>query len=469
MSAKDQIHYDIAELLEKIAHLNIKLASTDKIHPVELDLLRSYLRELDKLADGLPIMQLPKPSFAPAKPAVESPILPLYAQESALVAPIETPSAAGQKPKEEPPLSVFNIPMEDAPQQTAPEPGYEPVSQEQEQPAEEDFDTETHANSLASNDDTNSMLEPEEDTEVTTPWEPTANALETPSADTAPAWNEAPQLVEDVESTIEEHTTYAKEEALEEELPTEAPEETLEAIATQEEPEIIWAPIPDPGPVPSYQRPTANEPAAEWNKSEEENIPEAVWEPEATDEPETNLEPEPEKTLTWIPEPEPENWVSEAPAATHAPELQYYEVQEPTEAPQPTAENAPATTDKETLPPVAPAPEAANPFREETSTKRSLNDLFSRGENQDLGSRFQFQTRRNLREMIDLSERYIFTKELFGGDADYYDRAIRQLNQFETLEEAQAYLTNELRPKYNWAGKEQVEKQFTRIVERRFA
>ncbi|CAN5280833.1 hypothetical protein BH09BAC1_BH09BAC1_23840 [soil metagenome] len=78
MDSKDQIHYDIAELLEKIAHLNIKLASAEKIHPVELDLLRSYLRELDKLADSMPLMQLPKPTFAQFKAEPQPSSLPSF-------------------------------------------------------------------------------------------------------------------------------------------------------------------------------------------------------------------------------------------------------------------------------------------------------------------------------------------------------------------------------------------------------
>lgn len=91
MNPKDQIHYDIAELLEKIAHLNIKLAGTNKIHPVEIDLLRSYLRELEKLTDAMPIMPLAKPSFSIPAPQNESSTLPSFDT------PVETATAPAAK------------------------------------------------------------------------------------------------------------------------------------------------------------------------------------------------------------------------------------------------------------------------------------------------------------------------------------------------------------------------------------
>lgn len=365
MNPKDQIHYDIAELLEKIAHLNIKLAGTAKIHPVEIDLLRSYLTELEKLANAMPVMPIAKPSFS----------IPSTPQEEATTLP------------------SFNTPLET-------EPVDEPVVEAK--PAAEDPKVEEPVAEV----ETHMITEPET-TEVT------EEAAAEPDLQTEEALTTE---TDEVAQTIEE------------------PE--VDAFAFED----LAAPITDtPGPSePSFEEPKAEDDAVEPETTETIEASEPITEethngfvdtPTSAEEPLAEHEPEP------LPE-QP----NEEPQANTGPEL-----------------------------PIVETPLSYEPPVKEPDQKRSINDMFSREGKEDLGSRFQFQNRKNLREMIDLSERYVFTKELFGGDADYYDRAIRQLNQFEAFADAQAYMDNELHNKYNWANKEQVKKQFARIVERRFA
>lgn len=384
MNPKDQIHYDIAELLEKIAHLNIKLAGTAKIHPVELDLLRSYLTELDKLADAMPVMPMAKPSF----------VIPTSPQEE----PTTLPS--------------FNTPMETVPDE-APA-ADEPIA---EQPTIE-----------------------EAPVQVDEPTLPEAAVEETPRTE-APAdafVNAEPETTEeaaiDVDAANDDHaataaaTTESEDGAIDEpfafdDLAAPITETTENQETEQEEPVAENSPVQnetpdDVEPASEITEPTANDLSTSF-----------VDTPTANDEPEAAPTPEP---LPQQPEEEPQ--------ANTGPEL-----------------------------PIVETPLSYKPPVKEPEPKRSINDMFSREGKEDLGSRFQFQNRKNLREMIDLSERYVFTKELFGGDTDYYDRAIRQLNQFESFADAQAYMDNDLHHKYNWANKEQVKKQFVRIVERRFA
>lgn len=366
MNPKDQIHYDIAELLEKIAHLNIKLAGTSKIHPVEIDLLRSYLTELDKLASAMPVMPLTKPSFA----------IPTPTQEEANTLP------------------SFNTHLETEPAAEAETESVEPIS----------------------------PTAPEHEVEETVAYVSKEPAItETETADE-----------QVVEQTEEKETPVS---AIPEELEEPTVDTEIEAFAFED----LAAPITE---TPEPTEPVVEEPVAEVAQTEPTT--------EATPEPETITE---EVTTDVINTPV----TPQEPIATNEPEPL---PEEPIEEPQ-------ANTGPEL--PVVETPLSYDPPVKEPEQKRSINDMFSREGKEDLGSRFQFQNRKNLREMIDLSERYVFTKELFGGDADYYDRAIRQLNQFETLADAQAYMDNELHNKYNWTNKEQVKGQFARIVERRFA
>jgi len=454
MNPKDQIHYDIAELLEKIAHLNIKLAGATKIHPVELDLLRSYLREMEKLADSMPLMQLPKPSFAiPQQQDTQPSSLPSFntPEESPVETPVQTTAAEEppaptleEQPKHEEATTKIDAeepePETSVEQDTKPEPNTNTWQWGREE------DTTEEANTQEVEDEPEPEITQNETNDAKATEEPAAEVLEVVEENAMAADNFA-FVEEEIETefVVEEELEVAEEDIDE---PEKDSTETKTMEAPQpEKPRFQWE-LPDKPVAPEAEptSPESNETTNEVadSQQEEEQEPEAptypIWAEAPAEEPIAET-PAPEETH------QQETLQEEVPDAAEESPLQE-DVFEPTMSTQ-----APE--------PAAPAEEPAKP--------RSLNDLFNKGESQDLGSRFQFQNRKNLREMIDLSERYVFTKELFGGDADYYDRAIRQLNQFETLAEAQQYLKTDLRIKYNWENKEQVEIQFTRIVERRFA
>lgn len=71
---------------------------------------------------------------------------------------------------------------------------------------------------------------------------------------------------------------------------------------------------------------------------------------------------------------------------------------------------------------------------------------------------------------IGLNDRIAFTKHLFDGNQEDYNRVISQLNTTETETEAKDFILNMIKPDYNnWAGKEEYETRFMEIVERKFA
>lgn len=83
--------------------------------------------------------------------------------------------------------------------------------------------------------------------------------------------------------------------------------------------------------------------------------------------------------------------------------------------------------------------------------KRSLNDRLKKG------------------IQIGLNDRIAFTKHLFGGNTDDYNRVLSQLNTMSSFAEVESFIKNQVKPDYNhWVGKEATEARFMEIVERKF-
>jgi hypothetical protein len=71
---------------------------------------------------------------------------------------------------------------------------------------------------------------------------------------------------------------------------------------------------------------------------------------------------------------------------------------------------------------------------------------------------------------IGLNDRIAFTKHLFDGNQEDYNRVISQLNTIESEVEAKDFIFNMIKPDYNnWTGKEDYETRFMEIIERKFA
>jgi len=70
---------------------------------------------------------------------------------------------------------------------------------------------------------------------------------------------------------------------------------------------------------------------------------------------------------------------------------------------------------------------------------------------------------------IGLNDRLAFIKHLFDGSDVDYNRVLSQLETFNSLEEAQQFIEQMVKPDYsNWEGKEVYEERFTQLLERKF-
>lgn len=69
---------------------------------------------------------------------------------------------------------------------------------------------------------------------------------------------------------------------------------------------------------------------------------------------------------------------------------------------------------------------------------------------------------------IGLNDRLAFTKHLFNGNAEDYNRVISQLTTFNSFEEVNDFIDAQIKPDYNWEGKEFHVERFFLLIEKRF-
>lgn len=70
---------------------------------------------------------------------------------------------------------------------------------------------------------------------------------------------------------------------------------------------------------------------------------------------------------------------------------------------------------------------------------------------------------------IGLNDKLAFTKHLFNGNQEDYNRVISQLNTINSESDAKTFLETMIKPDYNnWDGKEEYETRFLEIIERKF-
>lgn len=69
---------------------------------------------------------------------------------------------------------------------------------------------------------------------------------------------------------------------------------------------------------------------------------------------------------------------------------------------------------------------------------------------------------------IGLNDRIAFVKHLFEGQQEDFNRVLSQLNTMTTLQEAEDFIQNLVKPDYNWEDKEEYEARLMQHVYRKF-
>lgn len=97
-----------------------------------------------------------------------------------------------------------------------------------------------------------------------------------------------------------------------------------------------------------------------------------------------------------------------------------------------------------------------------------LNDKLKGEKSSSLLDNMQKQKINNISKSISLNQRFVFIKELFGGNLDNYDKALNTLDSFNSWEEANQFIEEELAPEYNWDISKESVAEFNEIIERKY-
>ena len=112
---------------------------------------------------------------------------------------------------------------------------------------------------------------------------------------------------------------------------------------------------------------------------------------------------------------------------------------------------------------------AASVVADTQESEPSLNDRFSSQSGNDVASATaSVRNGLELRRLIDINERFLFTSQLFGGDSDAYRTAVRQLDEMPGFEAAESHARGHLGSKYNWDLEGKVVQHFLDILAQRY-
>lgn len=186
----------------------------------------------------------------------------------------------------------------------------------------------------------------------------------------------------------------------------------------------------------------------------------AIEEPTAPEEPEAEVEPEVEEEVATEEESEPA--FEPEPEAAPAPEqidhkaaLSLYDDEDDEE---PAAESEAEEQIVEEEPEEEPAEEVEEsteePIEEEQPAahveKVTLAELLAAENTVDVAT--AASSTLSLRQSIGINDKYILMRDLFAGDADYYESAISALDEFDNLDEAMLYIHDNFRWSPNSEG-----------------
>jgi U3 small nucleolar RNA-associated protein 14 len=74
----------------------------------------------------------------------------------------------------------------------------------------------------------------------------------------------------------------------------------------------------------------------------------------------------------------------------------------------------------------------------------------------------------DLKNMIDFNKQYILTNELFKGDSQAFQAAVKRINESPTIEAAFEFIKTELMPRYKWGSEMQSARLFDKLVRQKF-
>ncbi|MBU2650253.1 MAG: hypothetical protein KKA81_04900 [Bacteroidetes bacterium] len=99
--------------------------------------------------------------------------------------------------------------------------------------------------------------------------------------------------------------------------------------------------------------------------------------------------------------------------------------------------------------------------------KTILADKFLEEDDKTVAARIKKNPINDLKMAIGVNDKFLFIKELFQGDMDAYNAAIRKLNSFQILDEAR-YFLGELSRNHQWKDDSEYFARLKDLVERKY-
>jgi hypothetical protein len=87
----------------------------------------------------------------------------------------------------------------------------------------------------------------------------------------------------------------------------------------------------------------------------------------------------------------------------------------------------------------------------------------------ELQEKLALEPIKDLKAAIGINDKFQFIETLFGGDEKAFEQAIKTINGYKILAEAQFWIKSNLRTPYQWEDQSAVVKAFDLLVKRRFA
>lgn len=158
--------------------------------------------------------------------------------------------------------------------------------------------------------------------------------------------------------------------------------------------------------------------------------------------------------------------IAPAPVET-TPEVVDTPAEEPAVAPDPAPEEVAPAPPVQTTIEEAPAVEET-PVEAEVAAPEAPANVVERaqqgGEKKSLNDRFAQKAL-----SFGLNDRIGFTKALFEGSGEDFNRVVSQLNTMNTLGEAEEFLNTHIAPEYGWDAQEEAAERFKAAVAQRFS
>ncbi len=119
-------------------------------------------------------------------------------------------------------------------------------------------------------------------------------------------------------------------------------------------------------------------------------------------------------------------------------------------------------------------------IKETTITKETTQPAASKKDEKSLNDRFTKTTievaeklrhhvsGKHLKDIISISDKFFYLKELFKNDLNQYEEMIRHLNEMNSFDDAKTYLEQEFSKRMEWEKKEKALEQFTMELVRKF-